>query len=167
MLTTPIDNVKFTDEQTLQLQEWQQRLNVLLDEIRVAEKKLADLLQNIDNNAKHNNYLEEQTIHLQKQNDVLLFKQEELNTEISKSNELLNECNKEMREQHNKLSTREEGVRSSESHAHTRHKELDEREVRHSTKEKELAELSLAVEQAQHAFLQASKLITWKSHNQD
>lgn len=162
MIDSPNANIQFTAEQSLQILEWQRRLTVIQDELKLAENNLAGLKQNTEEAIKHNDYLEEEGKNLEAKVKELAASKEELEEAVTKSTAMLAEHLNTTTERNIHITKREEIVRNSEEAAHKRHAELDAREEAHSKKETKFAEDALEVEQARKILVSALGSITWK-----
>ena len=159
MLTSTNANVKLTAEQSLQILEWQQRLTVIQDEIRIAEKNKKSLEDEIDTKTKHNNYLAELETNLEREVAKLNEQKATLQNEVAASVATLAEHLTTTQERHTVLSRREQEVTDREAHAKRTHEQLKAREDAHADKTTKLQEHQLLVEKAHKAFLEAAKIL--------
>lgn len=152
-------NIKLTAEQSLQLLEWQNRLGVIQDEIKIAQNKLDGLNANITTGVKHNDFLEEEVKQLETNVASLKELKAKLDEDVALSTATLTAHSHETTARHASLAEREEKAHQKEMLADTRHEHLDAREDEHNIKVSTLAEQKLAVEQAREILAKALESI--------
>ena len=163
MLSTPNANIKLTAEQNLQILEWQQRLSVIQDEIKIAQKNKASVEEEIETKVKHNNYLGELGTNLKNEVEKLTAQKEKLQDEVAQSTTTLSEHLGTIQERNNILAKREAVINDKEAHLNNRHEVLSEREGAHEKARAKLSEHELEVEHAREVISEALKSIKWQS----
>lgn len=162
MLDTPIENVKLTFEQLQQIDVFQKTLANINNEISINSKLLIGQRADCEKATKETAYQKELLSDLETKVDSTKKQLEELSSEVTSSQNLLDENTEK-----NKSLGVENQSRSEE--LNQKEKELENKFLEHDTEEKEfnikfnqLSEDQLSVKTAKDAFLKALETVTWK-----
>lgn len=163
MLTTPENNVKFTDEQTRQVTAWSQKLSVIQAEIKKAEEQSNVLSTEIKALESHRDYLTSENANLETKVHQLQEVKLDIEAEVVKSSEKLLTHAVETKKRIEHLSKAETGHAETEKTLTLSHERLEKRSEELNAKAARLSEQQLLVEKARDVFLKATESVVWSN----
>lgn len=162
MIETPRKNVKFTDEQQHQLDEWRSRVNVLHEEILSGEKRLKELRGETSRAEKEGEYQREKLAEVTGQLTAALLVRDEALEEESSARERVKTHYAEVAAGEEVHESKRQEISKREADISARETAVMLREESSKKNSVQLMQDKQEVENARETILRALETITWR-----